>query len=431
MDGARRGPSRFTAWYVVGFLSLLYGLSFVDRMILPLVANLVMSELEINARQMAVLLGAAFAIVYSVAALPLANMLDRGDRVRWVGIGVFFWSAMTVASAFAQSFYALLICRAGVALGEAVLTPAALSLIADLFRQGERTLPTSVFTVVGSVMSSGAFLAGGAILASAEMFDGHFSLAGWRVAMLVVGAPGLVLAMIWMLTVRDPGRQDSSESRKVMSLSDLFAYLRRFRKFYGFFYLGVALIALPHLATIAWLPTVLSRTFELSTARAGVSVGAVGITAGVMAGVFWPWLSARLARGGRKDAVFVGLILSNAIAVVFLAMSLRQDSLQPALVLLWFAMFGIKGALTISPLVLVNFGLHPVRARLVSIYLLVSYLIGYSSGPLLAVLLSEFWSGREALGNGVASLTLIMVPISMLSFWFAGRQSRRMPELQG
>src|SRR5580693_699217 len=134
-SGAAMQPafSRTRAWYIVGFLTLLFVFSTVDRTILALLAAPVSKSLALTDAQMGLVLGLGFAALYSLAGLPLAQWIDIGTRRTVITAGVLLWSVMTVMSAMARDFTTLLICRAGVAFGEAVLSPAAVSLIADMF----------------------------------------------------------------------------------------------------------------------------------------------------------------------------------------------------------------------------------------------------------------------------------------------------------
>ncbi len=119
------------AWCSVAFLAVLYAFSFVDRMILALLAEQVSTSLHLSDKEMGLLMGAGFSVVYALAGIPLAGFIDRGNRRNFIFAGVLLWSIMTAASGFAQNFSTLIGLRCGVALGEAVLTPAAISMIAD------------------------------------------------------------------------------------------------------------------------------------------------------------------------------------------------------------------------------------------------------------------------------------------------------------
>src|SRR5580693_4273673 len=199
-------PSR--RWWTIALLGLLLAVSFVDRQILALLVNPIGKELGLSDTRLGVLYGAGFGILYSLAGLPLAQWLDRSARIRIVVFGVVAWSCATIAAGFASDYWTLLACRSGVAIGEAVLTPAAVSLIADMFAPDRRTLPTSLYTAVASLMGVGAFAVGGAAVDLATRLSPVVGLEPWRLTLVLVGAPGLLLAAILAFTGREPDRRE-------------------------------------------------------------------------------------------------------------------------------------------------------------------------------------------------------------------------------
>ncbi|MGE0830089.1 MAG: MFS transporter, partial [Hyphomonadaceae bacterium] len=202
-------PRLAGAWYSVALLTALYAMSFLDRFILSLLAAPVSKDLNLSDVQMSLLLGAGFAVVYALSGVPIAQLLDLKERRTIVCSGVATWSLSTIAAGFANSFAMLAVCRAGVALGEAVLAPAAISLIADLFPREKRALPISVFASMTGLMSTGAFIIGAAALNLATAIAPVTGLAPWRCTLLLVGAPGLLLAFVFLTTIKEPARVGS------------------------------------------------------------------------------------------------------------------------------------------------------------------------------------------------------------------------------
>lgn len=117
-------PLASQPWYVVGLLCLIAALSYLDRYIIALLADPIINEMGIGATEIGLLIGLGFGLLYALSGVPVAYLIDRGTRVRIVGIGVIVWSLSTLASGFAPNFEILLLTRAGVAIGEAVLVPA-------------------------------------------------------------------------------------------------------------------------------------------------------------------------------------------------------------------------------------------------------------------------------------------------------------------
>jgi len=204
-------PAVSREWVTVILLGLLYIVSFIDRLILALMIEPIKSELHVSDVQMGLLIGSAFAIFYTLASIPLARVADTGNRKWLIVAGAGTWGAMTVASAFAGSFTVLLICRIGVGLGEAALVPAALSLIADLFPREKRALPTSIFVMIGACGAAGAMIIGAVVLKlaiSADFWVLSFigETAPWRLTLILVGFPAILLTAAVAAIVREPGR---------------------------------------------------------------------------------------------------------------------------------------------------------------------------------------------------------------------------------
>ncbi|MGE3744465.1 MAG: MFS transporter [Sphingomonadaceae bacterium] len=221
---------------------LLYGISYIDRLILSLLAPAMSAQLQISDVEMGVLIGLGFGVLYTLAGLPLAHLIDRRRRISLVTVGVVLWSLCTIASAFAPSFTGLIIFRSGVAVGEAVLLPAAISLITDLFPRDRRTLPTTLYTGVGAVMYSGSYIAGGAALQLATAMSGSIDLEPWQLTLMLVGIPGLLLAPLLWITVPKPPRVGDVKSEQFATTAQALAYLSKERMLYGCLLLGNAAV---------------------------------------------------------------------------------------------------------------------------------------------------------------------------------------------
>ena len=216
-------------WYVVILLAILSIVSYADRLVLGILVEPIKAELGVSDTAMGFLLGFSFAMVYAVLALALARVADRWNRKRLILIGVVIWSIMTSASAFADGYWPLAFCRLGVGIGEAALGPAALSMIADLFKQERRHVPLSLFLAAGVVGSTGAYIiGGGAIMLVNNMSDTTLPIVGelsaWRLVFLFMGLPGLILSALMLFTVKEPKRRgDVSQPRA--DFADILAHL--------------------------------------------------------------------------------------------------------------------------------------------------------------------------------------------------------------
>lgn len=433
-DTATQPPSTATyCWYVVGILAVLYAISFIDRFMLALAVDPIKRELGVSDAQMGFLLGGGFSIVYALGGLPIAQLLDRRDRRTILVVGVVVWSLTTLASAFAHSYAVLISCRAGVALGEAVLTPAAVSLIADLFSREKRGMPVSIYAAVSSLMGTGAFIVDGAALRLATQWAPLYGGAPWRGALLLVGAPGLLVALVVWLTVREPERRGSTQAASIKTANDagfaaFVSYLGRQWRFYLPYYLGTGFLSTYGLAIISWAPTLLVRGFGMEAATTGFVVGMVCAPCAVVGAFFWPWLAIKLERRGRRDGIVFAYLLAAIVATPFFIAAPLVGS--PFLLLAGFgialACTGTAGTLT--PLAIQAYGPSRMRARLMALTLLAINLIGFTSGPLIVASVARYWPEYpRALGYGFASLGIIAGPCTIIALalcrWAVTRSS--------
>lgn len=208
--------------YVLIALLLIYTLNFIDRTLIAVVAQPIINTFSLNDTQWGLLTGPPFALFYAVMGIPIAMWADRSNRVIVIAVCVIFWSIMTVLCGLATGFIWLLIFRVGVAIGEAGCTPPANSIITDYFPSKSRANAIGIYSMGVAIGGVLAQLFGGTI-ASIEgaafgawvdsiglgfMFSGMdwTNVEGWRIAFVVIGAPGVLIALILWLTVKEPPR---------------------------------------------------------------------------------------------------------------------------------------------------------------------------------------------------------------------------------
>lgn len=421
-------PSR--AWRAVALLCLLYCLSFVDRMILSLLVAPIMQELGLSATQMGVLFGLSFAMLYTLAGLPLARVADSGNR-RWlIVVGVVVWSTATALSGLAHDYPTLLLARAGVAIGEAVLTPTAVSMIADMFPRERRAAPTTLYTAIGSTSGAAAFMIGGLIFQAATMLSPTFGdLAPWRLTLVLVGLPGILFAVAFLLQVREPVRQ---EAQVKASVREIAAHLRADGRLYLAVFLGVSLTATVGYALLGWTPAVLNKTYGLGTAEAGYLFGGIGVFAGLVGTVALPWMARRLDQG-REGA---GLL---AVGAVFILLALpatilafQATELPLFVAALTVALTGLLGVTLIPSLVVQQITPGRQRAQVMSVYLLIASLAGLGLGPTIVGLLTDFVFGAAGTPAAVISVAVVALPVGAALLWSVrGLYRRRLASSEG
>jgi MFS family permease len=197
------------AWYGLGVLVVVYILNFIDRQILSILANDIKADLNLTDGDLGFLYGTAFAVFYALFGIPLGKLADTWHRVRLMSAGLAIWSAMTALSGFARDGATLTVARIGVGVGEATASPSAYSLISDWFPKRMRATALAIY-------SSGLYLGGGiSLFIGAQVVErwnaaypagtAPLGLAGWQAAFLVVGIPGLLLALV-VLSLKEPVR---------------------------------------------------------------------------------------------------------------------------------------------------------------------------------------------------------------------------------
>lgn len=392
-------PPRY-AWYVVAVLTLANTSAFIDRQILGLLVGPIRRDLAISDAEMGVLYGLAFALFYTLLGIPLGRAADRTSRRAIIGVGIAVWSIMTVLCGMARTYDQLLLARFGVAIGEAALAAPALSLIADYFVPERRATALSVYAL-GIYLGAGlANLVGGALL---SRFDGTASVAWpllgemrpWQQVFVVVGVPGLAVAVL-MATVREPVRHETGQrDERAFTVAEVVEYLRANARTFVCHGLGYALFALVNFATAAWLPTHLIRTYGWTAARAGITLGALTSTIGVLGVVAGGRVSdALLARGHTDAKLRVGVIAALANLVCGAVYTLAPDATIAVAALVpynFFASFAFGAATAAVQEVTPN----RMRAQVGALYLSVVTLVGLGLGPSVVGVLTSAVFGRD------------------------------------
>ena len=197
-------------YYVLGLLMVIYAFNFLDRQIITILAPSLKADLGLSDAQLGLLFGTAFALFYALFGIPLAKLADGWNRVKTISLGLSVWSGMTALSGFATNFTQLGTARVGVGIGEASASPAAYSLLQDYFPREKRATALAFYSSGIYIGVGASLILGGAVIAYWDTnyteATRPFGLAGWQATFLAFGIPGLLLALLMYLTVREPPR---------------------------------------------------------------------------------------------------------------------------------------------------------------------------------------------------------------------------------
>lgn len=419
-------PDERYGWYVVFILILAYTISYVDRQILTLMVEPIKASLQITDVEISLLHGFAFAIFYTLLGVPIARLADRYHRVTIISIGVFVWSAMTALCGVSRTFGQLFAARVGVGVGEAALSPAAYSMLADYF--GKKNLPKAMSVYTGAIyVGAGlALIVGGTLIGLVEgrefPFVGHME--PWQIVFLLVAAPGLIVGVL-VATLKEPVRRGAAVAAEFPSLGALFAYMNARRSAYALLILGYSAASLMWNAATAWIATFFIRHFEFTAAQIGLVFGTILLVLGSSGIVVGGLIASRWRAAGHSDAnVRVG-ILSALIALPFGVAAPFAGS--PGMSLLLFAGFVFGGTMPYGCAAAAFQEITPnrMRAQVSSIYLLVLNLAGIGLGPTVVALFTEkLFGDLKAVGSAISLAIAIGAVLSLILLVLARRPYR-------
>lgn len=410
-------PSSTRAWVTVAILMVAYVLSFVDRQILNLLVEPIRRDLAINDTQMSLLMGLSFALFYTVCGIPLGRVADTRSRRGLIAVGILFWSAATAACGMARMYWQFLLCRIGVGVGEAALSPAAYSLIADSFPAERRATAISVYSM-GVYLGSGlAFLVGGLViqLASAQG-EVTLPLLGevrpWQLIFLILGAAGVTFTLL-MMAVKEPARRGAGAGVAV-PLSEVGRYIRANRRTVLLHNFGFAGLAFAGYGSAAWVPTFYIRTYGWDASQVGIVYGSIVAVFGCLGIVFGGRLADWMAKRGRSDAnMRVGLYAALG-ALPMVVLFPLMDSAFWASVLMAPTVFCLSMPFGVAPAAIQEIMPNSMRGQASAIYLFVITLFGLGVGPTAVALVTDFvFADDAALRYSLLIVTTLAVLMSI------------------
>ena len=379
--------------YVLNALLFIYVLNFVDRGLLSVAAAPIKAEIGISDTAFGLLTGFGFALLYTVVGIPLARLAETRSRVKIMAGSVALWSAMTALCGLATDiavfgvvvggFWVLLLCRVGVGIGEAGCTPPANSLIADYYPPEKRSSALGYYAMGVTLGSMLASLVGGPVT---DWF-------GWRWAFFILGVPGILIALVLLVTVKEPPRgYTDPEGAKGTDRAELGPAIRELmsKPSYWLMTAGATLAAFCGYGISSFQTLYLVRTFGVSTGQAAIWFNTPANLAGALGTVALGVLATRLR--SRNKASIAWLAAGGlALSVPFYLTAFLTGSMVLCVVGLSLGHFVKYGYLTAQYTIGQGVVSTRVRATATAVLLFVVNLVGYGVGPLFAGIVSDIF----------------------------------------
>lgn len=394
-------------YYALGLLTLVYTFNFIDRQLLAILQESVKADLGLSDSQLGLLTGFAFAMFYVTAGIPIARWADKSNRRNIVALAIGLWSFMTAISGAAQNYLQLLAARIGVGVGEAGGSPPAHSIISDIFPPERRASALSFYSTGVNIGVMFGFLFGG-------LLNEYF---GWRVAFVVVGVPGILVALLVRFTLAEPirGLADAKQAAgEAEPLGVVFSVLWSRRSF-RLMAMAAAMNAFAVYSMNSWTASFMIRSFGLTSGEVGIWLalilglgGAVGLMLGGL-------LAERLAPRDRRWYLWVPGIAALISIPLMIATYLAESATWS---LVMFVIPGFLATLYLGNTLAMVHGLVGLRMRALAsaILLFVLNIIGLGLGPWSVGVLSDLLNPSL----GAESLRYALLYVVPLTSFFSG-----------
>lgn len=403
--------SRGYRGYVLAVLTAVYAVNFIDRQLLVILQEPIKAELDLSDTQLGLLSGLAFSVLYVTCGIPIARWSESRSRRDVIAVAIAAWSVMTALCGMAQNYPQLLLARMGVGIGESGGSPPSHSMISDMYPPEKRSTALSIFFTGGNIGILGGFLLG-------AWFNELF---GWRMAFLLVGLPGLLVALLVRLTVAEPQRgmtdtvRSSAPPPSIREAVRLLWSKRTFR----YLCLACAMQSFGLYGMGNWFPSYLIRTLGMSIIEVGTWLAILAGGLGALGAVAGGYLTDYLGKRDRRWYLWVPLIAGIGI-VPFALASFLTDSGAAALALNALPLF--LSFMYVGPTLAVAHSLVGPRMRALTsaIMFFVLNLIGMGLGPMFTGLVSDLLAaqlGGESLRYAlIATLGVASVSTSLMYF---------------
>jgi MFS family permease len=397
-------PSPARAWWTVAVLTFTYIVSFVDRTILGLLIEPIKADLALSDTQIGLVQGMAFGLFYAAMGLPLGWLADRTSRRGLIAVGATLWCAATAACGLASSFVQLFLARIAVGVGEAALSPAAMSIISDSFPKERRAVPIGVYAAAAAAGAGLALIVGGTVIQAVSN--------RWQTAFIFVGLGGLVLLPL-LATILEPARRN--ESAVGIEPTRIDRFIREHADFMVRHYVAVSFYSVVIYAVLSWVPALFIRVHGWTPGETGLRYGLVLLIFGGAGTVLGGVAAALIGKRGVQQPAICITVFGMAVAWPLLALGGWAKDGWTALG--WYApallFMTLPGGTAIQ--VVQEAVPNRLRGQASAIYYLANSVIGLTLGPLSVGLLTDYvYEDPLRIGSALALIAIVIAPATSI-----------------
>jgi predicted MFS family arabinose efflux permease len=407
----------YVAWVIL-LLFLVNAANYGQRMVISIVLPAIKEEIALTDAQLGILMGGGFALFFAVAGVPLARLADRSVRRTFLAGAILFWSSATALFGITQSFTQMLTARVALGVGESACIPTSHSLLTDYVAPDNRPLAFGIHSTGGVVGVTLTLVLGGYLA----------TVIGWRSTMFIAALPGVLLALLVLLTLREPARRDAGvpgSSIRHFPLEDVVRHLASLKS-YLFILLAICFSLLVEFGTNQWLPSFYVRQFGLDMSEVGYSYGLAVAAGGIPGSILGGLVANRLVKSDVRWLAWLPAAMYAIALPVGLSMLLAASAEQALLLngVYAFVIFSTNGAFWAACFISVP---AMMRATTSAITLMVGGIFGVAVGPVLVGFISDVLAPRAGSHSLQASLVAVecLAILVVIFLLFAARHLRR------
>ncbi|WP_104503682.1 spinster family MFS transporter [Acinetobacter indicus] len=404
-------------WYVVIICMVAYILSLVDRQILSLMIEPIKADLMLSDTQFSLLQGLAFSLFYAFMGVSIAALADKKSRIKIISIGIAFWSLATAACGLSKNFIQMFLARLSVGAGEAALSPAFYSIVADLFPKEKLGRALGVYAIGAFIGSGLAFLIGGYVIGLLKEVDFVVlpligELKTWQLTFFIVGLPGVLLALVMILTVREPSRKgvkvgQDGEVVKA-SFKNSVAFIKLHKKTFFCHFIGFSFYTMMLYSLLGWAPAYYMRHFGLDASQTGYVLGCIILVANTAGALFCGWLIDFFSKRGYSDAAIRAGALGCAALIIPSVLFTQVDNLYLSFALIFVAMFFSTFPIPASAAATQMLTPNQLRAQVSAKFLLISNLIALGVGTTAVALITDnYFENTLMVGHSISIVNAV------------------------